>query len=185
MRSNETDAARPIDANARVEQHAVEPQRDEVRDVDLAGDAEGHRAREAAEDLGRDDQPDEREARDELREVGDVARERPRQQDLQRAALPLSGNRGRREADREDADEGDGDRVQEAECDRAGEAEDVAATELRERLGQDAALGQLPELGAELRVDHRAAESPRWRARCRSGAPGTDCRARTGGGASR
>ena len=65
----------------------------------------------------------------EERAVGRAARDRPCQEHLERAALPLAGHRGGREADREDARERDRDGMDDAQGDRPGQAEDVAAAE--------------------------------------------------------
>ena len=50
--------------------------------------------------------------------------------------------------------------MDEAECDRARQGEDVPAPELGEDLGDDAGLEQVAEGGPELRVDDRQHQAP-------------------------
>ena len=71
------------------------------------------------EDLGGDREGHEQDRRDEQGQVDPAARQRPGEQDLERAALALAGDRRDREPEREDEDEGDRDRVDEAEGDRS------------------------------------------------------------------
>ena len=76
-----------------------------------------------------------------------------------------------RVAHREDGDEDDRDRVDEAERDRAAEREDAPSREGREgleELAEVAAVDELSEVGAERREDHRQGEAP-------EGKPRGDC----------
>jgi hypothetical protein len=74
--------------------------------------------------------------------------------------LALAGHGSRREADREHRDQNDCDRMNEAERDRAGQAEHIAAAELRELLGQETAVHQRRELRPESRVDDGQQKAP-------------------------
>ena len=69
--------------------------------------------------------------------VDAAPRDRPGEQHLQRPALALAGDGVGREPEREDEAQPDGERVDEPERDRARQAEDVAAAELGELLGDE------------------------------------------------
>src|SRR5438093_5187430 len=157
----ERDRRRKADCRDRPpHQQAVEPQQREPLGGQLAEQARCGRPDDRPRDRRRQDDPDEQDDADEQRGVERPAGERPGEDDLERPALPLAGDRRRRQADREDRHQDDRDRVDVAEGDRAAEAEDVAAAEARELLGDDARIDQRLHLRAERLVDHRQEGAP-------------------------
>ena len=95
-------------------------------------------------DEPRDGETDEQRSGGRQRDDESASRDRPREQDLERSPLPLAGDRQRREPHSHDQDEGDRDRVDEPQRDGTRQAEQVAATELREllELRRDRATGE-------------------------------------------
>src|SRR6185295_12750782 len=88
------------------------------------------------------------------------------ERDFERAALPLAGDRAGGKSDREHRREDDRNRMNEAESERAGKTEDVAAAEAGELFGKQAALQDRTELRPEPGVDDRQEHAPdRERAR--------------------
>ena len=100
-----------------VEPHDRQPLRLDVRQRTRGGEPD-----DGAEDLGRHRHGHEQDRRHEQRDVQPAARHRPGEEDLERPALALAGDRVHREAQREDEPEGDRDGVDEPERDRAGQA---------------------------------------------------------------
>src|SRR6266511_6182665 len=82
----------------------------------------------------RDRDGDEQEGRHQQRRVELPPGDRPSQEHLQRATLALAGDRAGRKPHREDRVEDERDGMDQAEADRARQAEDVALTELGELL---------------------------------------------------
>ena len=144
----------------REEQHGVEEQQGLVAGIELAHQAVRRGPDDRAQDgRGRRDDRDAQD-RHQQRDEHRPPRERARQQDLERAALPFARDRGRREPDGVDDLERDGDRVPDAERDRGIEAEDARAEQPQEGLRDDARLDQRLHLPAEGRVDDRHQRRP-------------------------
>ena len=123
------------------QERAVQPQQRQLSDAESRGLAGERRSEERTRDKAGDRDTDEQRSRDSERHDEASSRDRPREQDLQRSALPLARDREGREPDSDDQDEGDRDRVDEPQRDRTRQAEQVAATELGEllELGRDRA----------------------------------------------
>src|SRR5262249_50860502 len=142
------------------QQHVVQPEERDVPDRELPEDAGNDRAGDRAGQQRHDRDADESERRHEEREVERAAGERPRQDDLERASLPLTGDRGRREADGEHRRQDERDRVDQTERDGSRQAEDIPVAEPGELARQNAAFEDRPELRSEPGVDDRRKAAP-------------------------
>ena len=160
-RSNDTDAASPIAADRPEQQEPVQPEERQPVDRELVEDAGDRRADDRPEHRREDADRDERQRRDEERHVDRAARERPGEEDLERAALALAGDGGRRENPTAKTEF----RISEIGwiAPRAIEPdkrEDVAAAELRQLLRDQPGLDDVLERLAERAVDDRQQRAP-------------------------
>ena len=137
------------------QERAVQPHQPEVADAQLSRTSGQGGPDERPGDQGPDRDRDERRTGCRERQVDASPREGPRQQHLERAPLAFARDGRGCEPDREDEVQPHRDRVDEAQRDRAGQAEDVAAAELGELRRHGAAVEELLELRAEC-VDRRS-----------------------------